>query len=195
MEEIFEKLEQIKDTKFVSSEDYIKVFTVLTEIQHEIVKIYNSQPPENKHAFIQANLNLFLHVIENSKLEIKKQCYLRHQKDFFIENGFSFIAYYRATKEKFGGLLSVVNYFNLNNRHKRIIKQQDDVIEIVKNIFAGFMVDFYREPITFEMAAAASSRILCMSDFLVNTEGDGNPELLMWIKECEPYYAKFYQQQ
>jgi hypothetical protein len=191
MEEILKKLEQIKDAKFVVPEDYRNVKTVFTEIQHEICELYSSQPPENKHNFIQGNLNLLLHVIENVKSELNKQCYLRHQKRCITDRLFNFSSYYEETKE-YEGHLSVMNYFNVTDRVKRIIKQQDDFIAVVKNIFAGYLVDFYREPVTLDMALAASGRILCMSDFLIHTDGEGNHDLMNWIKECEPFYSEIY---
>jgi len=191
MEDLKTKFQNIENQKFFERKDYTFVYNTLAQIQHELVFLYDNEIPNNKHVFVQANLNLFLYVVENVKKEIKNQCLLRLHIQPEIENDFLFVAHFNATRESYEEYLHLNAFLDIPKRIRKIIRIQDDVIAEVEKIFANFMVEFYRQPITHEMATKASKLILNTNDFWLTTAGVGNPLMLTWLKECEEYWLNY----
>ena len=188
--EVRAKLEELENAKFVNVSDYNKCSNDLTFLQHELSELYEFGFSENKHHFVQANLNLFLYVIENIKKEVRNQCLLRFDVAPIVDRPFDFLYYYKVTRQTYFVFMNLDAWLDMPGRIRRIIKKQDDVIETVQKLYAKFLVEFYREPLTIEMAEKASRKLLDVSDFWVKSAGEGSPLLVNYLKECESVYIE-----
>ena len=190
MEEVRGALQLIENQKFVTLKDYQFCYDTLNNLQNVLVNRYQVEIDINKHVFVQANLNLFLYTIENVKREIKKQCFLRLETEPKPDKEFefNFKLYYHDTKQTYETHLHTVKFIDMPKRIRRIVRKQDDGINYLKKIYGNFLVEFYREPITKEMALKAVNRNLNFHEFWANTAGEFNPLLIEWLEECEENY-------
>lgn len=191
MEDLRAKFQTIENQKFIERKDYTFVYNTLCQIQHQLVEQYENEEPINQHVFVLANLNLFLYVVENVKKEINTQCMLRLHVKPDIVNEFHFMVHFRDTKDSYEPHIHLHGFIDIPKRIRQIIRIQDDVISDLEKIFANFLVEFYREPVTHEMATKASKLIMNTKDFWFSATGLGEPLMLNWLKECEAYYLTY----
>ena len=191
MEDLKTKLRTIENQKFLERKDYTFVYNTLSQIQHELVELYENENPINKHVFVLANLNLFLYVIENVKRELVNQCQLRCHIAPEIDKDFYFASHFNQTREIYEGHLHIYAFLDIPKRIRKIIRIQDDVIADVEKIFANFLVEFYRQPVTQEMATKGAKLIMNTKDFWFTTAGAGYPLMLNWLKECEEHWLSY----
>jgi hypothetical protein len=191
MEDLKTKLKTIENQKFLERKDYTFVYNTLSSIQHKLVELYEDENPINKHVFVLANLNLFLYVVENVKRELVNQCQIRCHIAPEIVHDFYFAAHFKQTRELYESYLHVHAFLDIPARIRQIIRVQDDVIADVEKIFANFLVEFYRQPVTLEMATKGAKLIMNTKDFWYSTVGAGNPLMLTWLKEVEEHYLSY----
>lgn len=160
MEEIKEKIVLLEHARLVILEDYKKWLNYLTEIMYKLVEVYKNEKPRNKHPFLQANLNLFMFVIHNAIKEIRNQCVMRCGTCPEIENEFDIIKYVSETESIYDGFLTVDNLANLPMRFRKLVYQQDEMMDLFEKKFAKFLIKFYANPINEEMAKRAANNIL-----------------------------------